>query len=118
MKYMNNYSINQVKHDIEMLDTNTLTPNKDVENSSIHQGLELGFNVYFNCHQDKGFKYCAVALHTMDEDNYEHDVVAYFAFPNLGLEIPLRPRDQLFFNSDEPRMASSRCRNVDEVYCV
>ena len=74
--------------------------------------------MYFNYHQDKDFTYCAVAVHTRDEYNYEHYIVAYFASPNCGPAIPLRPGDQLFFNPDKTHMVSSRCRNGDEVYCV
>ena len=118
MNYMNTYSITQMRHSIDLVDSKTFTPTKDVGHRSIYQGLAFSINVHLNCHQDKDFTYCAVTVHTRDEYNYEHDIVAYFAFPNLGLAIPLRPGDQLFFNPDEPHMVSSRCRNSDEVYCV
>ena len=59
---MNAYSITQVRHAIVLVDAKTFTPNKDVGDSSIYQGLDLGVNVYLNCHQDKDFTYCAVAV--------------------------------------------------------
>ena len=74
--------------------------------------------MYLNCYQYKDFPYCAVIVHNRYDYKYEHDIVAYFALPNLGLEIPLRPGDQIFFNPYKPHMVSSRCRNCNEVYCV
>ena len=118
MNYMNNYSITQVRHVIDLVDEKKFPPNKDVGQISIYQGLDFGVNVYLNCHQDKDFTYCAVAVNTIDEYNYEYDIFAYFSFPNLGLAIPLCPGDQLFFNPEKPHMVSSRCRNDDKVYCV
>ena len=76
MKYMNTYYINQVRHDIDLMDEKIFTPNKDVRHSSIYQGLAFRVNVYLNCHQGKDFTYCAVAVHTKDEYKYEHDIVA------------------------------------------
>ena len=83
MKYMNTYSITQVRHAIDLIDEKTFTPSKDVGHSYIYQGLAFGVNVYLNFHQDKDFTYFALAVHTRDEYKYEHDIVAYFAFPNL-----------------------------------
>ena len=115
MKYMNTYSITQVRHKIEPVDVNTLIPNKDVGHISIYQGLAFGVNVYLECHQDKDFTYCSVAVNTRDEYRYEHDIVVYFELPNLVIAIPLFPGDQIFFNPDKPHMVSSRCRNGDKV---
>ena len=91
MKYMNTYSVTQVRHDIDLVDAKTFTPNKNVGRSSIYQVLAFGVNFYFECHQDKDFTYFAVAVHTRDEYRYEHDIFAYFLFPILGIAILLRP---------------------------
>ena len=113
VKYMNTYPITEVIHAIDLVDENTFTPNKYVVQSSIYQGLSLRVNVYLNWHRDKYFTYFSVAVHTRDEYKYEHDMVAWFSFPNLGLAIPLHPGDQLIFNPDKPHMISSRCRNAE-----
>ena len=39
-------------------------------------------------------------------------------FPRLGISVPLRPGDVLFFNPQEQHMVSSRCDNGDDIYCV
>ena len=77
MNYINTYSITQMRHAIDLVDS--ITPTKDVGHRSIYQSLAFGINVHLKCHQDKDFAYCAVTVHTTDEYNYEHDIVAYFA---------------------------------------
>ena len=46
------------------------------------------------------------------------DVVVYFCFPRLGIAVPIKPGDVLFFNAQEPHCVSSHCRNSDDIYCV
>lgn len=58
------------------------------------------------------------AVYTKDAFTIDQKIVAYFAFPRLGIAVPLRPGDILIFNPREPHCVSSRCHNSDTVYCV
>ena len=74
--------------------------------------------MYLNCHWDKDFTYCATSIHMKKQYSESQEVVAYFAFPRLGVVIPLRPGDVLFFNPKEPHCVSSRCNNNDNIFCM
>lgn len=76
--------------------------------------------MYLCAHEDKDFTYSAVTVLTKGKGVYnENDnVMAYFNFPRLGLAIPLKPGDVLFFNPKEAHMISSRCQNEDDIYCL
>ena len=74
--------------------------------------------MYLNMHSDVDYTYCATSIHQREEYFDSQNVVAYFAFPRLGIAIPLRPGDILFFNPKEPHCVSSRCDNDDEIFCV
>jgi hypothetical protein len=45
-------------------------------------------------------------------------IVVYFCFPTLGVSIPLRPGDYLFFNPRIPHCVSSRCKHTQDVLLV
>ena len=62
--------------------------------------------------------YVTITLHTRTSYQLTDRVVAYFNFPCLGMSIPVRPGDVLFFNSREPHCISSRRNNADEIYTV
>ena len=74
--------------------------------------------MYLNMHSDVDYTYCATSIHQREEYLESQDVVAYFAFPRLGIAIPLRPGDILFFNPKEPHCVSSRCDNNEEICCM
>ena len=83
----------------------------------IFSGLALGKNVYLSCHRDRDFMMscttiiCRAHAHTQK-------ILGYFCFPTLGLAVPIRSGELLFFNPDMPHMVSSRCNLSDAVYCV
>ena len=88
--------------------------------SIIYGALATGLNVYLNAHThtDKDFTFSAIMLCMKKEYNIEDDVVAYFCFPGLGIVVPLRPGGVLFLNPRIHHCVSSRCNNVDQVYCL
>ena len=88
------------------------------QSSRIYGAIACGVNVYLNVHKDQDFTYCAVSIHMREEYTLSQRIVAYFTFPNLGIAIPLRPGDVLFFNPQEDHCVSSRCNNDDDIYCM
>ena len=42
----------------------------------------------------------------------------FFFFPSLGIVVPLRPGDVLFFNPRVHHCVSSRCHNADDMYAL
>ena len=86
--------------------------------SKYYAGMAAGVNSCLNCHPDKDFCTSAVTVHTRETYTENHKVVAYFCFPLIGLAVPLRPGDTLFFNPREYHCISSRCDNKDDIYCV
>ena len=53
-----------------------------------------------------------------EEYTLEQRVVAYFCFPRLGIAVPLRPGEMIFFNPSEEHCISSRVDDKDTIYCV
>ena len=86
--------------------------------SLIYQAFAIGKNIYLSGHVDKDFTYSAVTVLKRGEYTIDDKIIAYFNFPRLGLAIPLKPGDVLFFDPKEPHMISSRCRNDDDIYCL
>jgi hypothetical protein len=87
--------------------------------ASIYGAFACGKNVYLAAHTDQDYTYSSTSVHwTKNPYSLDDEVVAYFAFPRLGVAIPLRPGDVLFFNPNEPHCVSSRARNEDDIYCV
>ena len=113
-KYMETAVIRNVKEAIKLVNA-PLLQNAVGEEASFYQSFAVGKNVYLSCHIDKDFTYSAV---TIVHHEVKDKVVAYFNFPRLGLAIPLKPFDVLFFNPSEPHMISSRCHNEDDIYCI
>lgn len=109
--------IRQVKGGINLTDA-PLFSTTEGETSGIYQAFAIGKNVYLCAHEDKDFTYSAVTILTKGVYNEKDNVVAYFNFPRLGLAIPLKPGDVLFFNPKEAHMISSRCQNEDDIYCL
>ena len=84
----------------------------------IYGAFASGVNVYLNAHRDNDFTYGATSIHMREEYKLSHKIVAYFTFPKLGIAIPLRPGNVLFFNPQEDHCISSRCDNDDEIYVM
>ena len=86
--------------------------------SRIYDAFAYGVNEYLNAHTNKDFTYCATSIHMRTTYRLSKEIVAYFAFPKLGIAIPLRPGDILFFNPKEDSCISSRCKDEDDIYCM
>ena len=86
--------------------------------SRIYGAFACGVNVYLNAHTDKNFTYCTTSVHMRVRYKLSQDIVAYFAFPKLGIVVPLEPGDVLFFNPKEDHYISSRCKDKDDIYCM
>ena len=74
--------------------------------------------MFLQTHTYRDYTYAVVSAHTTQ--TYElHDLsITYFAFPRLGLAVPLRQGDVLFFNPKEPHCASSRYKDDDTAHTV
>ena len=116
-EWVDTATIRQVGHAIELVSASTFEVN-NLGKTSMYNAFATAKNVYLNCHTDEDFTMGAVAVHTNEGYAMDDRVVAYFVFPLLSLAVPLRPGDQLFFDSREPHMLSSRCNNDDTLYCV
>ena len=124
--YIDTDQIRLIREAITLVDAKTFTipsrkvnlQTRDAKSSRIYGAFASGVNVYLNSHSDKDFTYCATSIHMREEYTLTHKIVAYFAFPKLGLAIPLRPGDVLFFNPKEEHCISSRCDNKDDIYCM
>ncbi len=44
--------------------------------------------------------------------------MCFFAFPQIGIAVPLQPGDTLMFNPQEPHCISLRCSKDDNIYCI
>ena len=71
--------------------------------------------MYLNSRSDRDFTFSAVTIRMKEAYTPDQKIVAYFAFPRLGIAVPLRPGDVLFFNPHESHCVSSRCDNKDDI---
>lgn len=97
-------------------------PNKESNSTPktarIYGAIATGMNVYLNSHKDKDFTFSAVMLCMKRKYEVEDNVVGYFCFPSLGIVVPLRPGDVVFFNPRIHHCVSSRCNNADDIYAL
>ena len=120
-RFIDTDQIRLVNEAIDAVEANTFTirgNNDDEQSASIYGAFAAGINVYLNMHSDVDYTYCAISIHQREEYLESQNVVAYFAFPRLGIAIPLRPGDILFFNPKEWHCVSSRCDNDEEIFCM
>ena len=120
-RFVDTDQIRLVKEAIDFVEAKTFSvPEESVKkaNSTFYGAYASGVNVYISNHWDEDYTYCATSLHQKKQYLESQNVVAYFTFPRLGIAIPLRPGDVLFFNPKEPYCISSRCDNRDDNYCV
>jgi hypothetical protein len=56
----------------------------------------------------------------LDEIMYQNNdrIVCFFAFPQIGIAVPLQPGDILMVNSQEPHCIFLHCNKDDNVYCI
>lgn len=106
---------------INLLDFKTFPRFGEESNHFIYNigSLAVGVNVCLESHVDCDFALSVLCIHKLGPAYQPDDeVVAYFCFPKLGVAVPLRPGDVLFFNPNEPHCVSTRCRKSDKLYCV
>jgi hypothetical protein len=84
-----------------------------------YNAVGFGINVFLRCHIDKDFTMSIVQVH-LDEIMYQKDdqIVCVFAFPQIGIAVPLQPGDTQMFNPQEPHCISSHCNEDDNIYCI
>lgn len=115
--WMPSEAIHQVQEGLNVADVPLFTT-PDGKTSKIYQAFACAKNVYLSAHVDRDFTFSAVTVLKEGKYGMDDDEVAYFNFPRLGVSIPLRPGDLLFFDPSEYHMISSRCKDKDEIYCV
>ena len=104
---------------MNLIDAPTFTIPGTASPARIFGGIAWGRNVYLSSHKDKDFTYSAITIHIKDcEYDLDNRVVAYFCFRKLGIAVPLRPGDVLFFNPQDEHCISSRCHPEDNIYCI
>ena len=116
-QYIDTDQVRLIHDALQLIDSETFTTPKN-NSAGIYGNIAHGVNVYLNVHDDLDFTYCATTVQMKKQYTLDDDVVAYFCFPRLGIAVPLRPGDVLFFNPNEPHCVSSRCNNSDTIYCV
>lgn len=122
--YVSNEEINIVTKAIELVDAPTLTmpPSKSNPNpkkAKVYGAMAVGINVILATHTDKDYAHSAVSVLCRSEcHRNEERILAYFAFPALGIAIPLKVGDVLFFNPNEPHCITSRVSETDHIYIV
>ena len=122
--YVDTDQVRLIHDALDLVDASTFTiPQEDYnrhvdDKSRIYGAYASGVNVYLNAHDDLDYTYSATSVHMKQDYKNNDSVVAYFTFPCLGIALPLRPGDVLFFNPREPHCISSRCKNEDDIYCV
>ena len=117
-EWLETKQVGLVQAAIDLIDPQTFTDGQG-QDASIYGGIASGRNVYLNAHTDEDFTLSAITIHLKDYQYIINDkVVAYFCFPRLGIAVPMRPGDVLFFNPQEEHCVSSRCNAEDEIYCV
>ncbi len=77
-----------------------------------YNAVDFGINVFLRCHMDKDFTMLIVQVH-LDEIMYQNDdrIVCFFAFPQIGIAVPVQPGDTLMFNPQEPHCGPEGCPN-------
>ncbi len=84
-----------------------------------NNAVGFAINVFLICHIDKDFTMSFVQVH-LDEIMYQNDdwIVCYFAFPQIGISVALRPGDILMFNPQELHCITLRSNENDNIYCI
>ena len=117
--YVDTPHIRLIREAIDLVQTKTFTvPSRQSHgklmpsaSSRIYDAIAYGVNEYLDAHTNKDFTYCANSIHMRTIYRLSKEIVAYFAFPKLGVAIPLHLGDVLFFNPKEDPCISSRCKD-------
>ena len=121
--YMDTNEIRIVLAALHLVDGATFSTSYDDDKKArLYGSLAVGENVFLATHTDKDFTYSAVTIqwkgHYGDGNGNGGRVLAYFVFPLLGIAIPLRAGDVLFFNPNEPHCISKRVEDKDRIFCI
>ncbi len=114
--------ISQILHAKKQVPFRTMTTQTSMGNSTFkcYGSMAIGCNVFLPCHTDQDFTMSIFQAFQRGVNKYDVDdaIVVYFCFPTLGVSIPLRPGDYLFFNPLIPHCVSSRCKHTQDVLHV
>jgi hypothetical protein len=114
--------ISQIHHAKKQVPFKTMTTHTSMGNSTFkyYGSMAIGCNFFLPCHTDQDFTMSIVQTFQRGVNKYDVDdaIVVYFCFPTLGVSIPLRPGDYLFFNPLIPHCVSSRCKRTQDVLLV
>jgi len=121
--YVSNVEISIVSSAIELVDAPTFTmpPSESYPNpekAKVYGAMAVGVDVCLATHTDKDFTLSAITVKCRSDCHPEERILVYFAFPALGIAIPLRVGDVLFFNPNEPHCITSRVSKTDQIYIV
>ena len=89
-------------------------------NEALFPAMVVQKNPFLNCHTDPDFNYALVTIVSREVPGagISDDVVCYFCFPTLGVAVPLRSGDMLFFNPKIPHCVSARIDPTKDSFCV
>ena len=102
---MDTDQIRLVKEAVDFLEAETiLVPQESAKkaNATIYGTYASGVDLYLSSHWYKDYTYCATSIYEKKLYLESQNVVAYFAFPQLRIAIPLRPGNSILFNPKEP----------------
>ena len=121
--YVSNEEINIVTRAIELIEAPTMTmppsaSNPQPKKAKFYGAMAVGVNVCLAIHTDRDFTMSAISVKCRSNCQPKERILVYFAFPALGIAIPLRVGDVLFFNPNEPHCITSRVSETDSVYIV
>ncbi len=97
--FMDTEEIHIIHDAIAVMQSETFSMPNLPQKASIYGAIACGINVYLASHVDVDYMYSATSVHCRREYHLKDSILCYFAFPRLGIAIPLRPGDVLFFNS-------------------
>ncbi len=115
--FMDTEEIRIIHDAIEVMQLETFSMPNLSKKASIYGAIACGINVYLASHVDADYTYSATSVHCRCEYHLEDSILCYFAFPRLGIAIPLRPGDVLFFNPNQPHCVNSCVDDANEI-CV
>jgi hypothetical protein len=121
--YVSNEEISIVTRAIALVDAPTMTMPPSASNprpkkAKVYGAMAVGVDVCLATHTDKDFTFSAISVKCRSDCHPKERILVYFAFPALGIAIPLRVGDVLFFNPNEPHCITSRVSETDSIYIV
>ncbi len=95
--FMDTEEIRIIKDAIDLMQSETFSVPNITQKASVYRAFACRVNVYLATHVDAGYTYLATFNHWQGLYHYDDKILCYFAFPRLGIAIPLCPGDVLFF---------------------